>query len=220
MAKTLLNGINEVLKKVRVIQGGGELSSLTDAGRQNHIDNAVQAWGEAVDELYSVADVAMPSGQGESTITLATGTRNYALATDLVRLRWPLIDKTNTQFIYQYPKGYNGLLVDDPEQDDTGLPHYAAIRPTDGQLFLDNAPAAADNGKVYTYQYQKDLTLDEASDQLPFSDSVFRAMVPAVAELWKRNVRHEIDNDILRLSYGRAARLLSRKMPSVSWSPR
>ena len=86
-------------------------------------------------------------------------TRDSALATDLAVIRWPFIDKTNTQFITDYPGGYNQMLIDDPEQDDTGLPMMGAIRPTDCKLYLDRAPTANDAGKVYTYQYDKDTAL-------------------------------------------------------------
>ena len=87
------------------------------------------------------------------------------------------------------------MIVDDPEQDDTGIPHRGAINPVDGTLFLDTAPTAEDAGNVYTYQYKKDLSLEDATDTVPFEDNVFRAMVPAWVQLWKRDRRKEFDQD-------------------------
>lgn len=221
MAKTLLECVNEVLKRVKIIAGdSGELSSLTDSARQSPIDVAVQVINEGIDDLYSTAQMARPSVQAESTITLAQGTRNYSLASDLVRLRWPMIDKTNTQWLSEYPGGYNAMLLGDPEQDDTGLPYYGAIRPTDGQLYLDRAPTSVEAGRVYTYQYDKDVSVDDAADTVPFSDVVFRAMVPVWAQLWKRDMRGDFDGDLYRLNVGRAAGLLTRVMPRTSYSPR
>jgi hypothetical protein len=221
VAKTLLNCTNEILKEVGVIAGdAGLLTSLTDSARQVNIDRAIQVVNEGIDELYTTADVAHPNQQAESTITLTLGTRAYSLATDLIRLRWPMIDKTNTQWLKEYPGGYGAELVGDPEQDDVGLPHYAAIRPTDGKLYLERAPAAEDVGKVYTYQYDKTLELTTAASTVPFNDTVFRAMVPAWAQLWKRERRGEFDQSIYRLNIGRASRLLTQKQMRSHYNPR
>lgn len=51
MAKTLLNGVNEVFKRIKLIQGdAAALTSLTDSARQHSIDLAIQIWNEVVDE--------------------------------------------------------------------------------------------------------------------------------------------------------------------------
>lgn len=221
MAKTLLNGCNEILKRVGLIAGdAGALTTITDSARQPAIDTAIQVINEAISELYTVSEKPMPSEQVEATVTLATGTRAYTLATALVQMRWPMIDKTNTQFIYRYPGTYNDMLLNDPEQDDTGLPMYGTIRPTDGKLFLDRAPTSVENGRVYTYQYDKDLVLDEAADTMPFSDAVFRSMVPVWVQLWKRDKRKEFDQGIFSASIGAASRMLTQQQPRNSYSPR
>ena len=221
MAKTLLNATNEILKEVGVIAGdAGVLTTLTDSARQVSIDRAVQVVNVGIDDLYTTSEVALPNEQAESTITLVLATRAYTLASDLIQLRWPMIDKTNTQWLREYPGGYNALLQGDPEQDDAGLPHWAAIRPTDGKLYLDRAPNAEDVGKVYTYQYDKTLELTVAASTVPFNDTVFRAMVEAWAQLWKRERRGEFDQDNYRLSIGRASRLLTQKQMRSHYNPR
>lgn len=218
---TLLNGLNAVFKRVGLIAGDSqELATLTDSARQHDVDIVVQAWNEAISELFTVSSRPLPKEQAESTITLATGDRSYALAADLVQMRWPLIDKTNNQYITQFPGGYNAILILDPEQDDTGLPHWAAISPVDGELYLDRAPTSVENGRVYTYQYDKDLTMDAAADVMPFSDAVYNALIPAVAEIWKRDRRKEVDGTYMNISIGRAARLLTQNQPRSDWSPR
>lgn len=221
MAKTLLDATNEILKRTGIIAGdAAALTTLTDSARQRAIDICVQVVNEGNDELYSASRAPMPKEQAESSIALVTGTRSYSLASDLVQLRFPLIDKTNTQFIYEYPGGYNAMLLADPEQDDTGLPHYGAISPANGELHLDRAPTASENGNTYTYQYDKDLVLSAASDTVAFSDAVFRAMVPAWVQLWKREFRNEFDGDLFNASIGRASRLLSQAQPRDSYNPR
>lgn len=221
MAKTLLNAVNAVLKRVGEVHGdSAALTMLTSPSRQRSIDIAIQVINEGIDEVYTVGERPLPLEQAESTITLVASDRDYSLASDLVQLRWPLIDKTNTQFIYEYPGGYNRILQLDPEQDDTGLPYYAAISPVDGTLYLDRSPTSVEAGRVYTYQYDKELELSSASDTVPFGNAVFRAMTPAWAELWRREMQQEFDTDLFRLHSGRAARLLTKEQARTHYNPR
>jgi hypothetical protein len=223
MSKTLLDGVNAVLKKVGMIAGdAGTLASLTDSGRQVAIDLAVEIIGEGVDELFRATGDAVPLGQGESFITLATSARSYSLAVDLVRLRWPFVDKTNGTYILEFAGGYNELLVYDPRQSFTGLPYRACINPVTDLLYMDRTPTVNENGRVYTYQYDKDLTLSAATDVLPFNNTVFRAMVPAWTQLWRRDKRGQKDFDpaLFATNIGRAARLLNQVEPRKSYSPR
>lgn len=219
--KTLLNATNEILKRVGVIAGdAGVLASLTDGSRQRAIDVAVQIVNEGIDELYSSTHIARGNEQKQGTLTLVTSTRSYTLATDLVQLRWPMIDKTNTQFLYEYPGGYNAILLADPEQNDTGLPLYGAISPVDGKLQVDRAPTSAENGRIYTYQYDKDLALTLLTDTVPFSDAVFRAMVPTWAQLWSREERKDFDEALFKTNLGRAGRLMTQQQMRTHYCPR
>lgn len=223
MPKTLLDAVNETLKRTGVITGGGnELVSLSSTARQRDIDVAIQVINEGIDELYSLISKARPNQQTESTFTLVVNTRSYTLQTDLVRLRWPLIDKTNNQFIYEYPKGYNAMLMLDPEQDDTGLPYYGAISPVDGALHLDHDPTSLEAGRIYTYQYDKDTGMSAAADTVPFNDTTFRAMVAVWGNLWKRDRRgqEEFDTGLYQLNLGRAARAIRQRPPRTSHNPR
>jgi hypothetical protein len=221
VAKTLLDAVNEILKRTGTIAGdSGELSTLTDSARQRAVDTAVQAVNEVIDELYTSSGIAQPNEQAESTIVLLDGVRFYTLASDLVQLRWPMIDKTNNQYLSKYAGGYNRMLIADPEQDDTGLPHFAAIRPTDGKLHLDRAPTSVEAGRIYTYQYDKDLGLSDAADTVPFSDAAFRAMVPAWVQVWKREMRNEFDGDLFQVNIGRAARFVTQAQPRDNYCPR
>lgn len=221
MAKTLLQAVNETLKRVRVISGdSGVLTTLTDSARQGAIDIAVQVINEGLEELYSVVSMALPKQQAQSTVTLVTSQRDYTLASNLIALRWPLIDKTNNQIITEFPGGYNAILTYDREQDDTGLPQSAAISPVDGKLYLDSIPTSAEAGRIYTYQYDKDLSLVDAADEFPFSDTAFRAMVPVWVQLWKREEQNQFDGDLFKASMGRAARSLPMKPPRSTYAPR
>lgn len=221
MAKTALDAVNAILRRSSIIAGdSGELTTLTDSARQVSIDIAMQVINEGIGELYSTSELALPNQQAESTVTLVTGTRAYSLHADLVRLHWPLIDKTNSQFMVEYPGGYDAMLSGDLEQDDTGLPYYATIRPTDGKLHVDRAPTSVENGRVYTYQYDKTLRLTTAAGTVPFNNDIFDAMVPAWVQLFKRDRRSEFDEGLYHLSVGRASRLLTQKPVRSSYSNR
>ena len=219
MAKTLLESVNAVLQRVGQIHGDtAVLTSLTSTSFQRSIDIAVQVINEGIDELYSVTSRPLPKEQAESTITLVDGDRDYALATDLVQLRYPLRDKTNNQYLHEMD--YNSMLDLDIEQDDTGLPHWAAISPITGELHLDRAPTSIEAGRVYTYQYDKELELVVTTDTVPFGNAVWRAMRPAWAWLWRRDMQRDFDEALFNMSVGRASRLLTQEQMRDHYSPR
>jgi len=221
VAKTLLNATNDMFKMAGLISGDADaLTTLTDSARQKDIDWCGIALNQVIDELYTSASISNDSQQAEDTITLATNTRNYTLHTNLVRLHWPLIDKTHTQFIFEFAPGYDELLKLDPEVNDTGLPFLGCIRPTDGALYVFPTPTSAYNGYVYTYQYDKDLALSVASDTVPFNDTIYRAVIAAAFQVWKRERRDQFDAQLFKAHFGRAARLLSSRAPDEDYSPR
>ena len=224
MAKNLLDGVNEVLIKVDIIEGDtGRLTSLTDSARQVFIDTAIQSLNEVTDDLYSIIDKPRPQQLGEATITLVTDDQDYALATDLVTLlpQFGLINTPNNHVIgiLDEPDAYRQLILTDLDQDDTGLPSRAAIRPTDGELWMDRKPTSVENGRVYHYRYNKELELSVAADTFPFGNTVFRAVVPAAAELWKLHRHKEFSQGLFDASLGRAARLITMTPMRSSYQP-
>lgn len=222
MAKTLLNGVNEVLKRIKVIQGdSGLLTTLTDSPRQIYIDLAVQVWNEAVEELYSRSGKSMPKEMATSSITLVTDDRDYALQTDLVALRWPFINQTDGEYIHEWKRGYHDLFSSQPQPSEyTGLATFAAIRPTDGELYLERIPKSQENGKIFTYNYDKDVSLSAFDDIFPFDDDVFRAMVPLVSEVVELGLDRDIQGALAATNFGRASRLLTKQPMRENWLPR
>ena len=218
--KTLLNCVNEVLKRVKIINSNGLLTSLTHTGKQNYIDITVQCWNETIDQLYRDIKEPRPNILTEATITLVTGQRNYQLATDMNLLHWPLLDETNGQYIVKYPGGYMKLVSNQSiPANYTGLPELGAIRPTDGQLYLDRIPTSNENGNIYKYRYNKDTELSLLTDNVPFNDIVFRALVPAVAEKWKLENKKEFNGGVFKRSIGTAAGYLRKTPSNNSWTP-
>ena len=220
MSKTLLNGVNEVLKKTDVLDSdAGLLTTLTDSARQTLIDTTVQAINEIVDELYVLAKMSKPKQMRESTITLSDGVKKYSLHSKLLMLRteYHLIDETNSHTITIIPDGYHDIVLGDLDQDDTGLPHFCAISPIDGKLVMDRAPTSVEAGRVYKYRYDRDLSLDEADDVFPFNDAVFRSVVTGAAERYKFYRHLEFSDGIYRRAMSMAARYLREMPPRTSY---
>jgi hypothetical protein len=224
MAKTLLDGVNEILKKTDVLDSdAGVLTSLTDSPRQSFIDLAVQSINETLDDLYHSAKRPKPKQLAETTLTLVTGQQAYPLNSKLIELdrEFMLIDETNNHFITILGEdGYRQIILGDLEQDDTGKPNWCAIRPTDGKLFFDRQPTADENGLVYKYRYLKDLEMDDKDDVFPFTDPVFRAMVVSAAEMWKLHRHNEFSKPLYDHGLARAMRLLNRLSGKTTWMPR
>ena len=219
MAKTLLDGVNEVLSLVSVISS--DLASLTDSAKQVFIDTAIQKWNESIDNLYMTANQPRAKSFEADSIVLVADLRDYALPKDLSQLRFPLRDETNGNHILLWEPGYEDLISKQLIPGNfTGLPNFACVRPDTGDLYLDTLPTSADAGREYKYLYYKDKALTLAADKMPFTDIVFRAMVPAVAELWKAEKESSFNEKAWRRDMGRAAKMLTQVETSTSYRPR
>lgn len=215
---TLLQGVNAVGKRAKFLDNATELASLTNTAKQLYIDLSIQTWNEAIVELYDAVPQAFPDEATSSTITLVTDDRDYALATDLVKLHWPLHDQTNGRYIYEWKAGFINLeQIQITPADQTGIPLYGAIRPTDGQLYLDRLPTSTENGLVYTYYYDKDILVSAASDTFPFNDTVYNMLIPAVAEKVKLDKDNKFVEGLWAKQMGLAARHLSRGQRDQRW---
>lgn len=218
---TLLDGVNRVLTRTGILKKTSQLTSLTDSSIQNYIDTAIDNWNEVIDRLYEINNRPHPKEIRSATITLKTGVREYSLHSKLTafRIEYHLIDETNNHVITFKPDAHRALVFADIEQDDTGLPHLATINPENGRLLFDRAPTSDDNGNIYKYRYERDLEMDEAGDEFPFKDKVFRALVPAVAEKWKFEHQGGGSDAIFRSAMSEAAGYLRRVQKRHSWTP-
>jgi len=209
--KTLLQGTNEVLKRVQIVSENNLLTSLTNSGKQVFIDLAIQAWNEAVDQLYSKAKTLKPYQAEEDLITIVSGQRVYSLPDDLIQMRFPLHEETEGLYLEEYPGGYEELRnIQSQPANYTGLPLSAAISPIEKELYLDRIPGSSEAGFKYKFFYWRDTVLEKASDTFPFDDGVFRALVPVVSEVWKLMQQNKFNSGTVKLSYGRALRMVKQ----------
>lgn len=221
MSKTYLEGVNELLKQVGVLAGSlGEITSFTDLRIQHDIDVARRAWNNLLLDIYSVPEIPLPSELTSSSFSLTSGTRVYALASNIALLRWPLIDETNNNYLYEYPGGYLQLREDQGRPGDfTGLPNYAAIYEGGTDIYLDREPTSDEEGNSYTYWYDKTLSLTNVSDTFPFKDAAFDAMVLAASELWKQQRRSSFNERAYRAAKAAALRILANKTHIKTYVP-
>ena len=211
MAYTFLQALNSSLKKVREIQGvSGELTSLTDSARQAKVDVMIDSWNEVVQEVLSYG--AYPTEVSEGEITLVADQREYDTADDFETfVSKRLINQTDGYIAYEYPGGYDAMWRTQTQPDSyTGSPQFWALNSTTGKVRLDTSPTANEAGRVYKYLYNRRIAFDEATDTFPFSDTVVDALVPAVAEVYRRDIQKTFDAGFYQASVARALRLLPR----------
>lgn len=231
MSKTLLQGVNDVFNRVGINTSSGELASLSHTGKQVYIDLCLQLWNEVVDQICDLMGAPHPGETGSSTITLVSGTREYALPSDLVQIRWPLVNQTDGHYIWPYPGpnqpdgdqrhgagDYEQMRIDQQIPADwTGLPYTAAINPTTGYLRMDRTPTSSEDGDAYDLLYDKDLVMDSATDTFPFSDATYRAVMPVVAEWWERKKRNDFDSVAFAVNISRAVTFANKNNRRTHW---
>lgn len=225
MAKTLLDGVNDALKRMGVIKGNsGSLVSLNDTQRQVVIDLAVAMWNEVIIDLYDSSEKPLPNEITAGTITLIAGQRHYDLPSNFLKIRWPMFNLTYNSKIYEYPGHWEKLFEDEiiAEIED-GLPLYAVVRPIDSKLYLDRTPRTEDAGRVYTFYYDKETLMSAATDLMPFNDTVYTLLIPAVVEKLKQ-ARDDQNLTNFRVSMakydmamGHAARMLTTERQKGSY---
>lgn len=209
MPLTFLQGVNEALKRVGLIQGdAGALTSFTDSARQIDIDVMIQTWNETIQLLYEFG--VKPQEVAESTFTLVASTREYTLATDFEGFVTDPLDETNGNKLLAYPGGYVQMTEDQLiPANYTGRPIYYAVNPQNGKIRLDTAPTAAEASEIYTYRYTKDLEMSLIADTYPFSDQVARNLYSAVAQLWSFNRKESWNPAIFNKSMTLALKTLN-----------
>lgn len=219
MTKTLLEGVNDLLKRLSLIQGdSGELTTLTSGAFQNAIDVSVQIFNEIVVDAYTMCEMPLPSQLKESDITLATGDRDYSLPADFVEIYWPLHNTTDGYYISEYTGGWLDLVNSQPQPANfTGRPTLAAISPVDNTIYMDRIPTANENGEVYKLRYSRKFTLAEAADTFPFNDAIYEAMIPAAKELYARDKEKDFKSDLFDFHFSRMLRLLNPNQPQRSY---
>lgn len=241
MPLTVVEVVNAVLKRTGIVAGdSSELGSGTSTATgsqyaastiftsrsdiQHSVDLTMQMLQEAVAELYSMS--LIPNALSTATISLVTGTREYALPSDFERLAGEKASvrvmraATQSQVLGEYPGGYLQMLADQPVASDwTGGPNAFAISPRNEQLRVDRQPTSVENGTTYNLAYERrvEITSTMASATMPFSDNVCWALIPAIAEYYNNTKNKQFDAGIFRASLIRAFNYANKSRPKAKW---
>lgn len=127
------------------------------------------------DELTAVAaDVELPYERSTSgSITTVSGTRTYALASDFVRFSGtPLLYiAAENQQIFEYRGGEDALRL--------GLFAYKTQQGTPFAFYFEGTTTkklalvyVPNEVKTYTYDYEKDVSVTNSTDTLPFHNEI------------------------------------------------
>lgn len=198
---TLLEGINRIFRLNAIIRGDtDEVSTLSDTQHNASINLAVVAIQNEIVRL--VADRLIPyERQTSGTVTLATGTRTYSLASTFTRFFGVphFYDSDGNRQIYEYPGGLEALQIDHyTYATDSGDPNWFYFEPTTTKkVGFFQVPSSGDNNKVLTYEYEGSVLVSSVSDTLPFHNSEEAYMFTEMASrrfkyLWE-DVKNELD---------------------------
>ena len=138
---------------------------------------------EAIEELNILAKWDILKSEG--TVTLATDTREYTLATDadvnrIIGDRFYI----DSEDVFVHMATSNQAFQEEVIQGDTGRPlvwiPFGKNASQVDQIKVDPIPTTDENGMVMTYWYTRKLTdLSADSDTTPFQEVVIRHMVKA-----------------------------------------
>lgn len=218
MATTLLQAVNKVLRRVGEISSvSPDLASLTDSARQVQIDKAVALWQECLEYLQGFAD--LPQDVGSGTVTLVTGTREYAAASGFqgfvgdARGNVFLVCADPVYSIQEYPGGYVQMFVDQPDPDMfDGQPSAFAYNPVTEMIRLDRTPTAEENGQILSYLFDKALSVAAGSDVIPLPDAAVVMLSSTVAEVYRLDTKGRLTGpNVWRTGLSEAIRIASLK---------
>jgi hypothetical protein len=171
---TLLECVNRILRLNAIIRGDTDVvSSFSETAHNASLNIAILAIQTELIQL--IAKRMIPKERDTSgSITLASQTRTYDLASDFIRFfAIPhLYSAANNRQIYEYRGGLGKLQVEIYNYaTQYGSPNWWYWEPVDSAnkkigLFL--VPDAASAGQVWTYDYEASVMVTNESDVLPF----------------------------------------------------
>ena len=171
-----ITALNRVLRINGVIRGDDDaLTTFSDTQHSSDIQIAQIAIQDEISEI--VSERLIPYEKTSGTITLTTATRLYALESDFVRFygdRPSFYDSTANVRSYEYPGGEN-LLKDQiyTYQTDTGAPNWWYWNETTTKkVGFFSVPDSSYNNRSLSYDYEKDVSVTNSTDTLPFHNTI------------------------------------------------
>ena len=216
-----LGAVNRIMQLNGLIRGDTDLLvSFTDTNHASTSAIAQIAVQNEITELSSKGTLPYQH-KTDQTITLATGTRTYALASDFVQLwgdRPFFYDKTQNNQIFEYQGGENQLRNDIlTYRTDQGTPTYFYFElGTTQQVSFYLVPDSSVNGRLFYYDYQASVNVVNSSDTIPLTTTDQQyAFCEMAARRFKFLYEGKLDIEVETDGVYRAAR--SRLYALLKW---
>lgn len=208
---TFLDGVNRVLRNNTIIaHDDDDLTTFSDVQHKSSSYLARQAIQDTITELS--ADKLLPLEEATATITLATSTRVYSLASDFVRFQGenPFFleldgsGNSANRVVNEYPGGRDRLrrtVLDYKTQEGTPNWFYHPQSSTKQVAFY-HVPDSSQNGIELEYEYEKSVYPTSEADTLPFvSDQESHAFLSMASRrfqfLFAKQPMEDLEKDAL-----------------------
>lgn len=183
---TFIDGVNRLLRINNIIKGDDD--NITTFSDSQHASDISLAQIAIQDELAEIASERLiPYEKTSSTITLATNTRTYSLASDFIRFYGShpsFYDSTQNVRIYEYPGGEDALKDQDysyKTNQSTPVWWYWDDTTTKKIAFY-AVPDSNYNNRSISYDYEKSVMVENSTDTLPLhNNEEFYALVSMAA---------------------------------------
>jgi hypothetical protein len=182
---TFIDGVNRLLRINNIIKGDDD--NITAFSDDQHASDIEMAQIAIQDELTDiVSERLIPYEKTNTTITLLTSTRVYALASDFIRFFGEphFFDATDNVQIYEWPGGEERLQTQIfTYKTDEGAPtwwYWDAT--TSKKVAFFNVPNSVYNNRSLSYDYEKDVSVTNTTDTMPFHNTIeFQAFISAAS---------------------------------------
>ena len=171
---TFLECVTRILRLNAIIRGDTDVPSTFDDVQHNaSLNIAILATQNELIRL--IAERLIPKERNTSgSITLATNTRVYNLATGFTRFYGAphFYNSTQNRQIYEYPGGLEKLQIDIFNfATQYGQPNWWYWEPSNAtlkQVGFFQVPSSSENGQAWTYDYEASVMVTLSSDNMPF----------------------------------------------------
>ena len=169
---TFVDAVNRVFRINHIIKGDDDnITSFGDTQHAADIELAQLAIQSEITDL--VANQIIGYEKASDTVTLSTGTRTYALASDFVRFYGSnpsFYDSTQNVRIYELKGGLDKLRdADYLYATNQGTPQWWYWEPgSTYKVGFYNVPDSSYNSRSLSYDYEKSVLVTNTTDTMPF----------------------------------------------------
>lgn len=162
-----ISAVNRILRLNGVIRGDTDtITTFSDTAHNATMNQIIVAVQDELTDL--TAERLIPYELASGTITVVSGTRTYAMASDFIRLYGNAFFLNGTREVFEYPGGRELLQTQIPNYKTVqGTPNWWYWEPSSTrQIGFYQVPNAS--GDIYTYDYEKSVMVTNSTDTLPF----------------------------------------------------